>query len=122
MINNDFIINLFIGGCMDTDSDDQDEDSLKLTQASNSGEDLHATAISVTHLNVDFQKEAALFLLKAKEEHRLTLVHSIACVHDWPKLLRHNIINYPYITQDITKLWSTNFSFLKQRITRAGVF
>lgn len=97
MIDNDFIINLFIGGCMDIDSDDHDEDSLELTPASNSGEGLYATAdISDTHLNVDFQKEAALFLLKAKEERRLTQVRSIACVHDWPKLLRHNIINHPY--------------------------
>lgn len=42
MIDNDFIINLFIGGCMDIDSDDQDEDSLELTPARSSGEDLHA--------------------------------------------------------------------------------
>ena len=76
---------------MDINSDDHNEDSLELTPESNSGEGLHATAdVNDTHLN-SFQKEAALFLLKAKEERKLTQVHSIACVHDClSKLLRHN--------------------------------
>ena len=74
MINNDLII---IGGHID--SDDHDEDSLELIPASNSGEGEHTT-VSDTDLNIDFQKQAASFLLKAKEEHRLTQVGSIACM------------------------------------------
>lgn len=110
---------------MDINSDDHNEDSLELTPASNSEEGLHATAdVSDTHLD-SFQKEPALFLLKAKEERKLTQVRSIACVHDClSKLIRHNRLSLimlkvavDNITQDVTKLWGANLSLLKQRIT-----
>ena len=56
-------------------NDDLDETSLEL---SNTGEDEHAT-VSDVDVNIDFQQEAAFFLLKAEEERRLTQVR--ACMH-----------------------------------------
>ena len=51
-------------------NDDLDETSLEL---SNTGENEHAT-VSDVDVNIDFQQEAAFFLLKTKEERRLTQV------------------------------------------------
>ena len=81
MHDNDFTI---IGGHID--NDDHNEDSLELIPASNSGEGEHIT-ISDTDLNINFQKQAALFLLKAKEERRLIQVRSIACMVSYIILL-----------------------------------
>ena len=81
MHDSDFTI---IGGHID--NDDDDEDSLELIPTSNSGEGEHIT-VSDSDLNIDFQKQAAFFLLKAKEERRLTQVRSIACMVSYIILL-----------------------------------
>ena len=81
MHDSDFTI---IGGHID--NDDHDEDSLELIPTSNSGEGEHIT-VSDSDLNIDFQKQAAFFLLKAKEERRLTQVRSIACMVSYIILL-----------------------------------
>ena len=58
-------------------NDDLDETSLEL---SNTGEDEHAT-VSDVDVNIDFQQEAAFFLLKAEEERRLTQVRAFMHIY-----------------------------------------